>query len=167
MCSQCKQGIHPCWSSSILPGQTALMKIRLRRISDKTKKCVTWSLNYPIYSYAQDREILMGLDGSFSSWTAESLHVTCRQLGFSGGRLHHWYPRSNDSSQLLYEDPHCTGNESSIVDCPNWNARQLGSGVCGERTLYYIFICIQILAGHSGHLSRKMPVKIKIMLITN
>ncbi|GBO09356.1 hypothetical protein AVEN_40914-1, partial [Araneus ventricosus] len=65
-------------------------------------------------------------------WTAESLHVMCRQLGFTGGHLYHWFQRNNDSSQLMYEDPGCTGTESSLMDCPNWKSRQLGSGVCGE-----------------------------------
>ncbi|XP_035215433.1 protein bark beetle-like, partial [Stegodyphus dumicola] len=64
------------------------------------------------------------------NWTEETLQVTCRQLGFSGGRIHHWYPRNNDSSQLMYEDPRCAGNESSLFHCPNWNLKQLGSGVC-------------------------------------
>ncbi|KFM66258.1 Neurotrypsin, partial [Stegodyphus mimosarum] len=66
------------------------------------------------------------------NWTEETLQVTCRQLGFSGGRIHHWYSRNNDSSQLMYEDPHCTGNESSLFHCPNWYLKQLGSGVCGK-----------------------------------
>ncbi|GIY58668.1 protein bark beetle [Caerostris darwini] len=64
------------------------------------------------------------------NWTSESLQVMCRQLGFSGGHLYHWFPRNNDSSQLMYEEPHCTGSEFSLTDCPNWNSRQLGSGVC-------------------------------------
>ncbi|XP_054714634.1 protein bark beetle-like [Uloborus diversus] len=64
------------------------------------------------------------------NWTEESLHVMCRQLGFSGGHLYHWFPRNNDSSQLLYEDPQCNGNESSLFECPNWTSRRLGSGVC-------------------------------------
>ncbi|GFY53687.1 protein bark beetle [Trichonephila inaurata madagascariensis] len=64
------------------------------------------------------------------NWTAESLQVMCRQLGFSGGHLYHWFPRNNDSSQMMYEDPRCMGNEFSLMDCPNWKSRQLGSGVC-------------------------------------
>ncbi|KAF8773809.1 Protein bark beetle like protein [Argiope bruennichi] len=64
------------------------------------------------------------------NWTAESLHVMCRQLGFTGGHLYNWFPRNNDSSQLMYEDPRCAGSESSLTDCPNWKSRQLGSGVC-------------------------------------
>ncbi|GFQ82201.1 protein bark beetle [Trichonephila clavata] len=64
------------------------------------------------------------------NWTAESLQVMCRQLGFSGGHLYHWFPRNNDSSQMMYEDPHCMGNEFSLMDCLNWKFRQLGSGVC-------------------------------------
>ncbi|GIY99712.1 SRCR domain-containing protein [Caerostris extrusa] len=55
--------------------------------------------------------------------------MMCRQLGFSGGHLYHWFPRNNDSSQLMYEEPHCTGS-AFLTDCPNWNSRQLGSGVC-------------------------------------
>lgn len=31
--------------------------------------------------------------------------------------------------RLLYEEPHCTGTETSMKNC-NWNNRQLGSGVC-------------------------------------
>ncbi|XP_042894789.1 protein bark beetle [Parasteatoda tepidariorum] len=64
------------------------------------------------------------------NWTENSLQVMCRQLGFTGGHLNRWFPRSNDSSQFMYEDPQCSGNESSLFDCPNWNSRQIGSGVC-------------------------------------
>ena len=39
------------------------------------------------------------------NWTQADLHVACRQLGFTGGEWHHWYPHLNDTRQILYQDP--------------------------------------------------------------
>ncbi|XP_076338817.1 protein bark beetle-like [Tachypleus tridentatus] len=64
------------------------------------------------------------------NWTETDLQVACQQLGYTGGVIYHWFHKSSSSSQLLYENPNCTGSESSLSECPLWSQRQLGSGVC-------------------------------------
>lgn len=39
------------------------------------------------------------------NWTAVDMGVACRQLGFTGGEWHHWYPHLNDTRQMLYQEP--------------------------------------------------------------
>lgn len=66
----------------------------------------------------------------FSSWTSPDMETACRQLGFQGGAFHIWYNRQMPiKPRLLYEEPNCSGTESSLFDC-QWTTRQLGSGVC-------------------------------------
>ncbi|XP_013781367.1 protein bark beetle-like [Limulus polyphemus] len=85
------------------------------------------------------------------NWTDMDLNVVCFQLGFSRGYVYHWFGRpNNDSSQLLYATPNCTGDEAEITDCPNWNERQLGSGVCD----YHLDIgvrCAPMLQNDTSH----------------
>lgn len=58
------------------------------------------------------------------------VETACRQLGFQGGRFFSWFNRRMPvKSRLLYEEPKCTGTETSLFDC-KWETRQLGSGVC-------------------------------------
>ena len=39
------------------------------------------------------------------NWTAVDMAVACKQLGFTGGEWHHWYPHLNDTKQMLYQEP--------------------------------------------------------------
>ncbi|XP_015781798.1 protein bark beetle-like [Tetranychus urticae] len=65
------------------------------------------------------------------NWTLSDIQVVCRELGFNGGHWYSWLPRHNDSRQLMFEYPGCTGSESSLLDCPNWvRGRRIGSGIC-------------------------------------
>lgn len=64
------------------------------------------------------------------NWTDEDVRVVCRHLGFSGGLLQGWLPRHNDSRQLMFATPNCTGDERALEQCPGWPHRQLGSGIC-------------------------------------
>lgn len=64
------------------------------------------------------------------NWTEVDLRVICKQLGFSGGTIYHWFQRHKEDSQLMYQNPSCTGRELSITECLNWDKRQLGNGVC-------------------------------------
>ncbi|XP_076314291.1 LOW QUALITY PROTEIN: protein bark beetle-like [Tachypleus tridentatus] len=85
------------------------------------------------------------------NWTDMDLNVVCFQLGFSRGYVYHWFDRpNNDSSQLLYATPNCTGDEGDITDCPNWDERQMGSGVCD----YHLDIgirCAPVLQNDTSH----------------
>lgn len=72
------------------------------------------------------------LSPPFPSWTAADLSVTCRQLGFGGGKYWEWQDRANnDTSTLLYQAPNCTGLEDQITKCA-WHTHAMGGGVCGE-----------------------------------
>ncbi|XP_067119939.1 protein bark beetle [Centruroides vittatus] len=64
------------------------------------------------------------------NWTEVDLQVICQQLGFSGGSIYHWFQRNKADSQLMYQNPNCSGRELSISECPNWNKRKLGNGIC-------------------------------------
>lgn len=58
------------------------------------------------------------------------METACRQLGFQGGTFFNWFDRQMPlKPRLLYEDPKCSGTESSLFDC-DWNSRQMGAGVC-------------------------------------
>ncbi|XP_023022507.2 C-type lectin domain-containing protein bark beetle isoform X1 [Leptinotarsa decemlineata] len=64
------------------------------------------------------------------NWTIFDMATTCRQLGFQGGTFYSWMNRQMPlKPRLLYEQPKCSGTESSLQDC-QWDTRQLGSGVC-------------------------------------
>ncbi|KAK9870173.1 hypothetical protein WA026_006263 [Henosepilachna vigintioctopunctata] len=64
------------------------------------------------------------------NWTTADMETACRQLGFQGGSFFMWYNRLMPlKPRLLYEEPNCTGTESSLFQC-KWNSRQMGSGVC-------------------------------------
>lgn len=68
------------------------------------------------------------------NWTQTDIKVVCNQLGFSEGQWYHWFHKYNDSRQFLYENPNCNGVERSVQDCPNWNERRVGSGICDYHT---------------------------------
>ncbi|CAH1173589.1 unnamed protein product [Phaedon cochleariae] len=64
------------------------------------------------------------------NWTSFDMATACRQLGFQGGSFQGWHNRQMPlKPRLLYEQPKCSGTESSLFDC-DWDTRQLGSGVC-------------------------------------
>ncbi|XP_044255606.1 protein bark beetle isoform X2 [Tribolium madens] len=64
------------------------------------------------------------------NWTRADMETACRQLGFQGGSFFNWFDRQMPlKPRLLYEEPKCTGTESSLFDC-DWNSRQMGAGVC-------------------------------------
>lgn len=67
---------------------------------------------------------------SSRNWAELDVQVVCRQLGFSGGTLWGWMQRHNDSRQLMYSSPGCSGQEATLDQCAGWSQRQLGSGVC-------------------------------------
>lgn len=50
----------------------------------------------------------------------------------------------NDTKQMLWERPTCQGLEGHLKDCSNWQARQLGAGVCGECLCLHIFYCVLV-----------------------
>lgn len=68
------------------------------------------------------------------NWTAVDIDVLCRQLGFEFGHWYAWYNKYNDSRQLMLEAPGCRGHEKTIQECPNWNSKRIGSGVCDYHT---------------------------------
>jgi len=68
------------------------------------------------------------------------MHTVCKEMGFTGGEFWTWVDHLNDTKQVLWERPACQGLETHLKDCPNWSARQLGAGVCGERLLMSFFI---------------------------
>lgn len=72
------------------------------------------------------------------------METACRQLGFQGGTFFNWFDRLMPlKPRLLYEEPKCTGTESSLFHC-QWATRQLGSGVCD----YHPDLAIQCLPRH-------------------
>ncbi|XP_037927279.1 protein bark beetle [Teleopsis dalmanni] len=63
-------------------------------------------------------------------WSPADYAVACNQMGFKGGRFWNWVERNAGyEPRLLYEQPKCTGDEKSLLNCA-WQTRQLGSGVC-------------------------------------
>ncbi|KAJ8919535.1 hypothetical protein NQ315_002156 [Exocentrus adspersus] len=78
------------------------------------------------------------------NWTSFDMATACRQLGFQGGSFHGWFNRQMPlKPRLLYEQPQCSGTESSLFHC-QWNTRQLGSGVCD----YHPDLAIECLPRH-------------------
>ncbi|XP_011303311.1 uncharacterized protein bark isoform X1 [Fopius arisanus] len=65
------------------------------------------------------------------NWTRADYETACRELGFQGGGWSGWLDRLwPGTPRLLYEEPGCQGTESSLQECQQWSARQLGAGVC-------------------------------------
>ncbi|XP_040574739.1 protein bark beetle [Lepeophtheirus salmonis] len=106
------------------------------------------------------------------NWTQIDLEVTCRQLGFQGGEWHHWFPHLNDTQQILYEDPGCTGLEPRLDLC-NWSRRRMGSGVCdhhpnlGIRCLPFHHKENRLASGHWRGLRFESAQFIKELTIEN
>lgn len=72
------------------------------------------------------------------------METACRQLGFQGGTFFGWFNRQMPlKPRLLFEQPTCSGTESSLFDC-QWSTRQLGSGVCD----YHPDLAIECLPRH-------------------
>lgn len=72
------------------------------------------------------------------------METACRHLGFQGGTFFNWFNREMPlKPRLLYEEPKCSGQESTMFQC-NWASRQLGSGVCD----YHPDLAIQCLPTH-------------------
>ncbi|CAG9761945.1 unnamed protein product [Ceutorhynchus assimilis] len=64
------------------------------------------------------------------NWTINDLETACRQMGFQGGTFFQWYNRQMPlKSRVLYEEPRCSGTESSLQQC-SWTSHEMGSGVC-------------------------------------
>ncbi|RWS26925.1 uncharacterized protein B4U80_09870, partial [Leptotrombidium deliense] len=64
------------------------------------------------------------------NWTETDIRVACHQMGFETGVWYQWFKKYNDTKQLMLENANCTGEESVIEQCSNWNKRQIGSGIC-------------------------------------
>ncbi|XP_050298201.1 protein bark beetle isoform X2 [Anthonomus grandis grandis] len=78
------------------------------------------------------------------NWTTADTETACRQLGFQGGKFFQWFNRQMPlKPRVLYEEPKCTGTESSLSDC-SWSSAQMGSGVCD----YHPDIGIECLTRH-------------------
>ena len=57
-------------------------------------------------------------------------------LILSSGEYWGWVDHLNDTKQLLWEKPQCSGLERHVKECTNWMGRQVGAGVCGETYLF-------------------------------
>ncbi|KAJ8986059.1 hypothetical protein NQ317_003352 [Molorchus minor] len=113
-------------------------RITLTTSEDTTAK----NINFPDIRLVDGPTILAGRvqikhNGKWRSvctntknWTTSDMETACRQLGFQGGTFYNWFSRQMPlNPRLLYEEPKCSGTESSLFDC-QWSTRQLGSGVC-------------------------------------
>ena len=60
------------------------------------------------------------------------MQTVCRELGFTGGEYWNWVDHLNDTKQILWEKPQCSGLERHVKECSNWAGRQVGAGVCGK-----------------------------------
>ncbi|XP_048517043.1 protein bark beetle isoform X2 [Dendroctonus ponderosae] len=64
------------------------------------------------------------------NWTIADMETACRQMGFQGGTFFQWFNRQMPlKSRILYEEPRCSGTETSLEQC-GWSNYQMGSGVC-------------------------------------
>ena len=59
-----------------------------------------------------------------NAWNLDDATVVCRQLGYDGAWTAHYQP---GSGLVKVEDPQCSGEEVTLLDC--WTAQSNGGGM--------------------------------------
>ena len=68
--------------------------------------------------------------------------MACQQLGFEWGNFSFISWARNDTLNMLYHRPECTGEETHLMDCPRAHTIEIGTNICGE---YFKSICLKKL----------------------
>ncbi|XP_074661276.1 protein bark beetle-like [Tubulanus polymorphus] len=74
-----------------------------------------------------------GVCTNYRNWTKESSDVACRQLGFEAGNFTFEPVADNETYYMLFENPQCSGLESSLYACPGMKSISLGKHVCDNQ----------------------------------